>query len=247
MEKKELKKLFIELFISGLIPPYKPNIKIPDSLFTEFLSLIGVKTDLEQQILTNFDGISRENFEAKTIENLEIEIKRKVEVLQKKVDSFDLVKQGKLKWIHTDQISKKSHLLAAYNFFSRRTGLNNKSNFKIYDLSINKLEKLEHLMTVLGKDVLMLDCLKMISDELLFNDLYLMNEKIVVDKCADACWNLYERDPNLSEDSFLEKIQNNYFIRAYQEDDPNARKKKTKNAAKKWLLYVKQNKGIIFQ
>lgn len=147
------------------------------------------------------------------------------------------------------------YILAIYNHYKRKKGSNPEKpfTFKKLKLSEDIIEQLDRIVTEFGKQILRLNLLKRISDHLSFFEFYSSKPKKIVNKCADACWDLYYsrtndgKEPeklNLNRDEFRAIILNSYHVKYYQRWSQKETDKKMKDAISQWFRDVKKNNEI---
>lgn len=247
MEKE--KKQFIELLISALEPGGFQE-KLRGDIGIQYLKLKELHTEILYGLKSEFDGVSRTYFnELSLVSNTEKKFSEMVDSLNRIARNIT-PKNSEV--IHPSSL-KTDHVKAVYEFYKNAQGHNPDMQLKKAVLSDSDLIKMDAILTEFGKEASKLHLIREISDQLTFNEFYSTKEKKIVDKTADACWDLYnqitdfgENSSNLTltRDEFREIIFQQYHIRHYQHLSKKDARKKIGNTVAQWTRDVKKTNQI---
>ena len=243
------KKQFIELLVSALKPGGFQE-ELRGDIGIQYLKLKELHTEILDRLESEFDGISRTYFnELSLLSKTEEKVSEMVDSL-KRIARNAMPKNSEvinLSALKTDQIK------AVYEFYKNAQGHNSGMLLKKVVLSESDLIKLDSILTEFGKEALKLRLLRDISDQLTFVEFYSTKEKKIVDKTADACWDLYNNltdfgknysSLTITRDEFREKIFQGYHIRYYQHLSKKEARIKINNTVAQWTRDVQKSNEI---
>jgi len=243
------KKQFIELLVSALEPGGFQE-ELRGDIGIQFLKLKKTHSENLDRLKKEFDGVSRTYFnEQSLLSKTEARVNEMV---------GSLIRIGRETVPESSEVInvtdlKTDHVKAVYEFYKKAQGHNSDMPLKKVILSESDLIKLDSILNEFGKEALKLKLFREISDQLSFVEFYSMNERKVVDKTADACWDLYNQitdngknpsDLTIIRDEFRESIFQQYHIRHYQHLSNKEARKKISNTVAQWIRDVRKTNQI---
>lgn len=250
MEKeKQEKKQFIELLVSALEPGGFQE-ELRSEIGIQFLNLKKTHSENLDRLKKEFDGVSRTYFnKLSLVSKTESRVSEMVDSLKR--IARNITPEGSEVINHSSL--KNNHVKAVYEYYKKAQGHVPDMPLKKIILSESDLIKLDSILTEFGKEALKLKLFREISDQLTFIEFYSMNERKVVNKTADACWDLYNQITDngrnssgldITRDEFRESIFQEYHIRHYRHLSNKEARKKISNTVAQWTRDVRKTNQI---
>ena len=243
------KKKFIELLISALEPGGFQE-ELRGEIGIQYLKLKELHTEILDRLESEFNGISRIYFNELSL------VGKKEEKVSEMVDSLKRIARNiapEDSEVINPSSLKTDHVKAVYEFYKNAQGHNSEMSLKKAVLSNSNLIKMDSIITEFGKEALKLHFFREVSDQLKFIEFYSTKEKKIVDKTADACWDLYNNLTDfgknysgltITRDEFREKVFQGYHIRYYQHLSKKEARNKISNTVAQWTRDVQKSNGI---
>jgi len=214
---------------------------IPEAVFTSFLKLNNENKEEKKKLKQKYNRSSRTYFEENiSVSERKNKLERKIESFRRRVESISPI--SSFEFYPNDALEKEYKEL--YEFYCSKTGQKREK-----PLTINKYEKGDLISTQkkinqIARDCLEVELLSEIRDELEFSEIYTSADLKRVKGVADACWDLYESNNDITSSKLIQRVLSNYHITYYDGDSLEETKRKTKKAVKQWIRDVKENNGI---
>lgn len=205
---------------------------IPKAVFISYLKLNEEYEQVQGKIQQKYDRTSKKNFEEEvSISKCRDTLERKLESFQRRVESlspitsYEFYPNDSLKTLYKD----------LYNFYCSKTGHKKEKPLKINKYKGADLISTEKKIRFIAKDYVKIELFDEIRDELAFLDLYSLSDLNIVDSVADACWDVFQSNNNITRKKLIERVQVEYFIKKYDDLATTARQKKVKRTAQQWV------------
>lgn len=252
VDRKWQSKTFIEILVSAIKLESYSNKQVPRQIFHDYLEINDKKSTILLDLRNEYDGISKDYFKKK-VESADDFKKSLVD----KIESFERIcRRTRTKTLvqFEPTIIINSDTQSVCDFYNKRTGQNSVKPFRIYSLPEEEVPKFDSFCTEIGKESLELEIISDVEDHLSLKSYYSSKKLKVVDKCADACWSLYNelsdfgnKEIDINRQEFRNKILQRFHIRSYAKYEPAKAKKKIKDAVSQWIRDVKKNNNIKIQ
>ena len=208
-------------------------------LFIDYFSLHETPDDIRQDIRTELDGVTRKTFQQNYgAGKLRDAQERKIVALYQ---TIDLMEPQREKTVPHAVVHSEKTLGKVYNFYLTKRAHKTESDVILYEFSEGQILDISHMLQAIGKGYLRLQVYQEIENHLEFNDFYSVTDRQVVDTPADACHQIWRKNPAIIKDKLLKKVLNEYHIKRYENKAPEVAERLTKKAVGQWLRDNKVN------
>lgn len=240
---KSNKQLYIDCLVTAL-KKQAFSVEPSSKVFLDYLDLTEDRQAIEKKLRKKYEGVSKKSYEQKVdLDELKKEKNEMISSFKRIANDIDI--EDTLQISFQDYSKKKFG--SVFNFYIKITGQIRDKPAEIYEIRKNILISLENSIRKIAEKILQISLSEKIQDALKFEERYNPDDLIIKKKVADACWDIYEKNKNITKKGLLGELLVKYYISKYEIDSPQEAEKKIIKTAKQWIRDAKRNKGIIIE
>jgi len=238
---KNRERFYIELLITTINSSGFIFRSIPKAVFTSFLKLNDEYKGEKKKLKQKYNRSSRTYFnENISVSERKDKLERKIESFWRRVESISPI--SSFEFYPNDALEKEYKEL--YKYYCSITGLKRGRPLKINNYGEGDIFSTKKKVDQIARDCLEIELLSEIRDELEFSEIYTSADLKRVKGVADACWDLYESNNDITSTKLIQRVLSEYHITYYDGESSEETKRKTKKAVKQWIRDVKEHNGI---